>query len=343
MLASNIKPSQRPIMRVADFSKNHYPGIILSFLLGIAALTISQKYAVPVMLCAILIGLALHPSYESKKLQSGIDWCARPLLLTGVALLGFRVNVHDFSSLGMITPFIVLSGLALTIIIGTLFGRVIGMPTRLAILISGSVAICGVSAAVAISAALPKRESSERDLALTIAGVTVISTLAMISYPLISMWMNHSSLHAGVFIGASIHDVAQVVGAGYSISESAGNTATLVKLLRVSALLPVVLIISFLYRHKKQNEQQNYFSFLPTFLIVYLIIAGLNSSHFFPAMVQDIGIEASKYCLIISLVAIGLKTNLSNIKVVGKAPLILLICMSLFLAIISLIQAQSFL
>ncbi len=322
--------------------KLRYPGITLAVLLGIAAMTIAQKYAGPVMLFAILIGLALHPAYEYEKFQQGIDWCARPLLLTGVALLGFRVNFHDVAALGFVTPAIAISSLISTIVVGCMAAKLLKVPLKLAILISGSVAICGVSAAVALAAALPKSESRDRNLALTIAGITVMSTLAMIAYPVVSQWLGHSSLQAGVFIGSSIHDVAQVVGAGYSISDTVGNNATLVKLMRVSALLPVVLIIGFLFRDKSSVQSHKYFNVLPLFLVVYLIVAGLNSYQIFPAMVQMVGSEASHYCLIISLVAIGLKTNLNKIRTVGKEPFILLAGCTLFLAAFTLLLIHWF-
>ena len=319
------------------FLKLRFSGMVLVVLLGIAAITTSKMYAIPVMLIAIITGLILHPAYESKKLRPGIDWCARPLLLTGVALLGFRVNFQDIAALGLITPLIALSALAINILIGSLAARLIGIPTRLAIIICGAVSICGASAAVAIASALPKYKNQERDLALTIAGVTLLSTWAMITYPLISQVLSHSDIEAGIFIGASIHDVAQVVGAGYSISDSAGDTATLVKLVRVSALLPVVIIVSFLFRDKKQNESSQRLSLIPPFLIVYLIITGLNSVSFFPDVIQNFGIQASKYCLIISLVAIGLKTNLNNIASVGDSPLALLAGATLSIAVFSLL------
>jgi len=334
---------QRLGLNISDNIKAKYSGIALVVLLGIAAMAISQKYSGPVMLFAILIGLSLHPAYESVKLQSGIDWCARPLLLIGVALLGFRVDFHDFIALGFISPLITIACLLFTISFGIVLSKVIDVPNRLGILISGAVAICGVSAAVAISSALPKSESRERDLTLTVAGVTAISTLAMIIYPVLSEWLNHSDFQAGLFLGASIHDVAQVVGAGYSISNDAGNNATLVKLIRVSALLPVVLTISLIFRKQKsQVEGQQRVSLLPPFLIAYIIIAALNSYHIFSPYVQMLGTEASKYCLIISLVAIGLKTDLKGMSTVGKSPLILLITVTLMLALFSLMLIHFF-
>ena len=319
-------------MKVSNFFKANYPGVILVVLLGIAAIALSQKYAGPVMLFAILIGLALHPSYDSDSLKSGIDWCARPLLLTGVALLGFRVNFNDFIALGLVSPLITMVCIFTTITIGIIFSKIIGLPTRLGILMSGAIAICGASAAVAISTALPKSESRERDLALTVAGVTVMSTVAMITYPVISQWLTHTQVQAGIFLGASIHDVAQVVGAGYSISDDVGNNATLVKLMRVSALLPVVLTISILFRKQKTESDNQKPSLFPPFLIAHVTIAIMNSYGLFPDGVQAMGVMASKYCLIISIVAIGLKTDLKSIASVGRAPLIHLISVTLFLA-----------
>ena len=301
-------------MTKPNFFKANYAGVALVVLLGIAAMAISDKYTGPVMLFAILIGLALHPAYESKSLKPGIIWCARPLLLTGVTL----------------------ACITLTIGIGFLLARLMGLPRRLAILMSGAIAICGASAAVAISAALPLSKSRDRDLALTVAGVTTLSTMAMIVYPMVSQWLELSSLQAAIFLGASIHDVAQVVGAGYSISDEVGNKATLVKLIRVSALLPVVLLITLYFRNHKDHEKGQTPSLLPPFLIAHIVIAGINSYGLFPQSVQAMGIMASKYCLIISLVAIGLKTDLKSVATVGRAPLIHLITITLLLALMSL-------
>jgi len=159
---------------------------------------------------------------------------------------------------------------------------------------------------------LHKSPSRDRDLALTVAGVTVMSTVAMIVYPVLSQWLHHCEVQAGIFLGSSIHDVAQVVGAGYSISDEVGNNATLVKLMRVSALLPVVLTISLIFRKQNTEKDNQKPSLFPPFLIAH------------------------------ALVAIGLKTDLKSIASVGKMPLIHLISLTLFLALTSLILIQLF-
>lgn len=324
-------------MKARYWFKQNLSGITLVTVLSIAAIAISQRYDGPVMLFAILTGLALHPAYESDSLKSGIHWCARPVLLIGVALLGFRININSLIELGYIIPLIMVGSIVATLLFGTIFSRAIGLPNHLGILISGAVSICGVSAAVAISTVLPRSKSHERDLALTVAGITVLSTLTMILYPILSEWLNHTERQAGFFIGASIHDVAQVVGAGYSISEKAGNSATLVKLIRVSSLLPVVIAVGWFFRDKSTKEKRSGVNLLPPFLVAYMLIAVANSFQVFPPSALIYGIEISKYCLIASLVAIGLKTDLKSIVSVGRAPLISLATVTLFLALITLI------
>ena len=334
-----------------DWFITHYSGIFLTLLLGIAAMAISLRYSAPVMLFAVLIGLALRPLYDSEAIQSGVNWCARPLLLTGVALLGFRVDLGMILDIGWMVPAIVLSCLILTILAGSLLARWLGLSSQFGVLIGGSVAICGVSAAVAISSSLPKSKTTERELALTIAGVTAMSTLAMVLYPIISELLSHTDMQAGVFIGASIHDVAQVVGAGYSVSEDAGDTATFVKLIRVSGLLPVVLFIGLLYGVRTHNTQasesivtsnessttlRNVWGYFPPFLIAYMIIACVNSTGFLPNYVVEFGIDCSRFFLIVSLVAIGLKTNLKDVASVGREPLITLVLTTAFMAMIAL-------
>jgi len=334
-----------------DWLAQRYSGIFLSVLLGIAAMAIAHRYAAPVMLFAVLIGLALRPSYDSQAIQPGVDWCARPLLLAGVALLGFRVDFGMLSQGGWAVPALALMCLLLTILVGTLLAKLMGMTSQFGLLIAGSVAICGVSAAVAISSALPKRSTTDRELALTVAGVTAMSTVAMIAYPVISQLFGHTDAQAGIFIGASIHDVAQVVGAGYSISEYAGDTATFVKLVRVSGLLPVVVIIGFIYRLSKSDvgdlpnsrrSQTKFWDYVPPFLIAYIIIAAINSAHLLPQFITNSGVEASRYFLIIALVAIGLKTNLKDVALVGRTPLLVLIMTTLFMAAIALSAISAF-
>src|SRR5690554_282596 len=191
------------------------------------------------MLLALLLGLALNfLAEDGTRTEYGVGLTARTVLRFGVALLGARISVSMLADLGWPMILLVISGVIATILFALLATRAIKRSWRFALLTGGAVAICGASAAMAISAVLPKHENSERDLVFTVLAVTVLSTIAMVIYPLLTSLIGADQQTAGVFLGGTIHDVAQVVGAGFSVGEEAGETATLVKLIRVSMLAP---------------------------------------------------------------------------------------------------------
>src|SRR3954463_6663316 len=224
------------------------PGFLVSVVVAVAARFLSDHYGAPAMLMALLLGIAFHFLAEEGRCVPGIAVSAKGVLRFGVALLGIRVSVELMASLGFGVICLVAAGVVLTILFGMLGARLLRRGWRFALLTGGAVAICGASAAMAIAAVLPKNEHSERNLIFTVLGVTVLSTIAMIVYPVISSVAGLGPLATGVFLGGTIHDVAQVVGAGFSISDVTGETATLVKLFRVTLLAPVVLSFSLAIR-----------------------------------------------------------------------------------------------
>jgi uncharacterized integral membrane protein (TIGR00698 family) len=251
------------------------------------------------------------------------------VLRAGVALLGLRIAFSDVVSLGFAPIAIVLGAMVVTVVSGVAIAKALGLSREFGALSSGSVAVCGVSAAIAVSSVLPKRADSDRDLAVTIAGVTTLSTIAMILYPLGNLILHLTDREMGVVLGGSIHDVAQVVGAGYSISTEAGDTATFVKLMRVSALLPIVVGIYLWIGRQDKTTSVGKGQYLPSFLIAFFVLAAINSLHWAPRFVVDAGIAASQWMLLISIAAIGIKTNLRKIAEVGWRPVAALVAQTL--------------
>ena len=310
-----------------------YPGIAVCMIIAVAAMGIAGQYGAPVMLIALLVGLALHPLSQSEVLAPGIHISAKTILKIGVALLGLRIAYGDIASLGWMVPLCVIAIVALTILVGSVLGRWLGLSAPFAVLASGAVAICGVSAAVAISCVLPKREGEDRQLSLVIAGVMSLSTVAMILYPVIAARIGLSDPETGFFLGGSIHDVAQVVGAGYSVSPEAGDAATYVKLLRVSLLLPVVVLIGFFFRDGSDAKQTKWTSLVPLFLIGFILLAVVNSFHLIPPKLLEVGNSVSRFFIITSLVAVGMRTDLRDLARVGPRPLIALTLATAIMAI----------
>jgi uncharacterized integral membrane protein (TIGR00698 family) len=153
----------------------------------------------------------------------------------------------------------------------------------------------------------------------------------MIVYPLIGAAVELTEVQAGIFIGATIHDVAQVVGAGYSISEQAGDTATLFKLMRVAMLLPVVVLLSFLFRGDGDVGAERP-PLLPGFLTAFVVITLINSFIEIPGAVTETMNNVSRQCLITAIAAIGLKTDMKSFLEVGRMPVVMLVAESIWLA-----------
>jgi len=301
-------------------------GITVCGLIGGFAILGSELYQAPVMLAAIILGLVVHFLAGIEELKAGIDWCAKPLLYIGVALLGLRIDVGDLNSAGYAIPALVIFALIATIGIGFLTSRMLGQTKGFSFLIGSAVAICGVSAAAAICASMEDCETRDQELTITVAGITVLSTLVMLFYPVLAQAIGLSDIAAGVLMGGSIHNVSQAVGAGLAISDNAGDMAVLTKLLRVSMLLPIVFLIAIVVgRRSAANEAsfgQKFRAYFPPFLIVFFILAVLSCLHLIPAPVTSIGKELANVALVVSLVAIGIKTDLKQVVTVGGKPLL---------------------
>lgn len=183
---------------------------------------------------------------------------------------------------------------------------------------------------MAINAILPKTEESERNLSFTVISVTVLSTVAMIVYPLLARSLGLSEQATGVFFGGTIHDVAQVVGAGYSVSEPSGDVATVVKLFRVTLLAPVVFIGALVLR-RRSPQTEGRPPLLPLFVVGFLILAVLNSYHLVPALVVEGAGRVSRVALVIAVAAVGMKTSLEKLRFVGREAIFMLIAQTVFL------------
>jgi len=333
-MAPNSAPTAPAAPRLPEFLTTLAPGFLVSLVIAVAAQFLSDHYGAPAMLMALLLGIAFHFLAEEGRCVEGINVTARHVLRFGVALLGGRISVQLLIGLGPQLITLVIAGVILTILIGLLGARALGRGWRFALLTGGSVAICGASAAMAIAAILPRNEHSESNLIFTVLGVTVLSTVAMIVYPLITAMAGLDPLATGVFLGGTIHDVAQVVGAGFSISEQTGETATLVKLIRVTILAPVVLGFSLAIRAGGLAEDTGGKRppLVPGFVLAFLALAAVNSIGLVPAAISAFMGDLSRWALLIAISAVGMKTSLRTILDVGGQAITLIVAETVFLA-----------
>jgi uncharacterized integral membrane protein (TIGR00698 family) len=310
------------------------PGVVVAATVALAASWLAEHYRTPVMLFALLLGIAVNFLSENERCRPGLDFASRGVLRLGVALLGARITLGQVQSLGGAALALTAVAVALTILCGIFLARAARQSTTFGVLTGGSVGVCGASAALAIASVLPRHPQLERDTVMTVVAVTTLSTMAMVLYPLVAAGFGLDERLAGVFLGATIHDVAQVVGAGYSVSTSAGDTATVVKLFRVAMLLPVVLVVSFaLRRAGYEHGAEARPPLLPFFLVGFVLLVALNSAGGLPAGAAASLQDASRWCLVTAIAALGTRTSLGELARVGWRPVAIIVGETVFVAL----------
>jgi uncharacterized integral membrane protein (TIGR00698 family) len=311
----------------------YFPGVLAALIIAIAATFLSERYGGPVMLFALLLGMAFYFLSQEGRCVAGIELASKRILRVAVGLLGAQITIAQILSLGATPVVIVIGAVILTISFGVVLSRAMGLGRPFGVLTAGAVAICGASAALAISSVLPKGPTHERDTVFTVIGVTTLSTMAMIIYPIIIAFFHLDHAATGIFLGGTIHDVAQVVGAGYSVSDETGNVATFTKLLRVAMLLPVVVSLSFIFHSHNETAAGRR---LPGFLLVFAGLVLLNSTGVVPPAVLDVLKNVSRWCLVTAIAALGMKTSLKAMADVGGRAIALIVAETLFLAVLVL-------
>ncbi|SDY88100.1 YeiH family protein [Citreimonas salinaria] len=317
-----------------------FPGLLTAVTVALAARFLSEHYGAPVMLMALLLGMAFSfLSEDDSVCLPGIEFASKTLLRFGVALLGLGITVQQIAATGPAVLLVTVSGVAFTIGSGLAIAWLLGRRAAFGMLAGGAVAICGASAALAIASVLPRDSTLERDTVFTVIAVTAMSTLAMILYPIIAAALELSDLATGVFLGATIHDVAQVVGAGYSVSDDVGDTATFVKLLRVALLVPLVVILSMVFARQTETPGGRRLPF-PFFVIGFSALVVVGSYGVVPEATKAWLLSFSKWCLTAAIVALGMKTSLKRLGDVGGGAIVMIVALTAGLAALALLLVK---
>lgn len=311
--------------------RSAYPGVALCVVVALAASFLAQHYGAPALVLALLLGFGFASQASDERLRPGINVCARPVLRLSVALLGARIGAEQLVAVGTLPLLVVVTTVPITIASALVLGHWLKLP-RLQSLVAGvAVAICGVSAAVAVAAVIPQGRLEERRLLGVVVGVTGLGTLSMLVLPPLFISLGFSELHAGLLLGATIHDVAQAAAAGYLVSEQAGDIATLTKLLRVALLAPLILLLGALLNDRKSEPGDH-----PWFLLGFVTLFAINSFGGLPEALRLALINTSGACLLVVMAALGMRTSLSAILAQGWRPMVLLVVVSSLLVAVAM-------
>lgn len=325
-LSKQISPFFKQIQR-------SFLGIIICSIITCLALGINHYMAAPVMFIALFLGICLQKLYQHESVQAGILFCSGTVLKLGVALLGFRISFLDINTLNGVILVGILSIMLLTMLSTIYIAKKLNFPQHFGVIAGAAVSICGASAALAATASLPKHPRKEQDSLLIILCVTTLSTISMLTYPVIADMLNLSDQQAGLFLGGAIHDVAQVVGASYSINEATGIQATLVKMIRVAMLFPIMLMIAAHFKTQASEETPK----MPIFLIAFCVFITLNNVIYLPEELRHALEAVSSFCLITALAALGMKSNVELLNRLDIKTFILILSSTLIIASLMLL------
>lgn len=316
---------------------NTFNGILFVALFALSSLYLAEqpwmaKTGISALVIAIVLGIIYSNTLHHRMPQQwapGIQFAAKRLLRLAIILYGFRVSFQQIISIGpqgiLIDAIVVIS----TLIFGAWIGiKIFKLDRHLAILISIGAAICGAAAVLAAEDVL---KSEPYKTAVAIGTVVLFGTIAMLLYP----FLQHLGIFGldesqyGVYVGASVHEVAQALVAGSSISLEAGNTAVIVKMTRVLMLVPMLFCLAiyetrFASKNAKDKSVQKKNALnIPWFAVAFVAVIGFNSLDLLPTVLVNAINQFDIFLLTMAMAAIGIETNINKIKHVGMKPLYL--------------------
>lgn len=316
-------------MKLSEKQGNILHGILLITLFSCAAFyladtDIARRLSFSPLIIGILLGMLYANSLRNRLPETwvpGILFCSKQILRAGIVLYGFRLTFQSVAAIG--TPAIGIDAIVVvgTILLGILLGRLLKMDSDLALLTSTGSAICG---AAAVLGAEPVVKAEPHKTAVAVSTVVIFGTISMFLYP--ALWragmLDLSPEQMGLYTGATLHEVAHVVGAGNAMGETIADSAVIVKMIRVMMLAPVLLVMGLLLSRKRGSPKGTKIT-IPWFAFGFLAIIGFNSLNLLPATVVN-GINSfDTFLLTMAMTALGTETSIEKFKRAGAKPFLL--------------------
>lgn len=331
-----MKASKRKKLNIMNFLKTNWKGLLLCLAIAIPAFFLGKLLPVvggPVF--AILIGMVLALVIKNRdSLNAGVNFTSKKILQWAVVLLGFGMNLTEILRVGAQSLPIIISTIATSLILSYILYRAMKMPSRISTLIGVGSSICGGSA---IAATAPVIGANDEEIAQSISVIFLFNVVAALIFPTLGGALGLSNEGFGLFAGTAINDTSSVTAAATAWDGiHASNTldsATIVKLTRTLAIIPITLVLAFVRtRKEKKLDRQTgaTFSFkkiFPWFVLFFVLASVITTVFNLPAFVTGPLKELSKFFIIMAMAAIGLNTNIVKLVRTGGKPIFMgLVC-----------------
>lgn len=314
------------------------PGLALTAGIALLAMGVQRLTglaALSPLVVAMVLGMALRNTLGPIPAAApGITLSLKKILRAGIVLLGLQLTLAQLAQLGGRGLLVVVVTLAATFVFTRAVGRLLGVERRLAELIAAGTSVCGASAVLATNTVT---RGSDEDVAYAIACVTVFGSLSMLLFPVLAPVLGLAGETYGLWAGAAIHEVAQVVGAAFQGGEAAGQAGTVAKLARVILLAPLVLTLGVLAARGRGGEEgAGARAPVPWFVLGFVAMVGLNSTIALPEPLHEALVWLTAFMLTMALAAMGLETDIRRLRAKGVRPLALGAIAWLFISVTGL-------
>ena len=329
------------------------PGLLLAGAIAAAAtwgarqplLAGSGLSALTLAICiGLVIGNTVYPRL-APGCHAGVGLAKQRLLRAGIVLYGLRLTFQDIGHVGMAGVVVDALVLGSTFLLAQWLGRrVFGLDARTTVLIGAGSSICGAAAVLATE---PVIKGRAEDVAVAVATVVVFGTVGTFLYPALFHWnaahgwLDMSPAQYGLYVGSTVHEVAQVVAAGEAIAPEAADVAVISKMVRVMMLAPFLLLLSMAVARGNRSSQVSYGQprriTIPWFALGFVAMAGVNSLGVLPAAVVQVGVQLDNALLAVAMAALGLTTHVRAVRAAGTKPLLLAALLFAWLLVVGLL------
>ncbi len=329
----------------------YIPGVIVTVIIAIISTFLASLQIVKEtvnfspLIIAILLGVIIGNTVKfPESFKPGLTFSLKKILRIAIVFLGFRLTFQNVAEVGLEGLILDTVMLISTFLLGVWVSRrFFGLDPQISYLVASGSSICGASAVLATA---PVVKAEMHHAAMAVATVTIFGTTAMFIYPIIykaGLTLGFNDLTYGLWTGATVHEVAQVVAAGFAISEDAGNTATIAKLTRVMMLAPLLIALSF-YLAKKHATHGAGVTLrdipIPYFVFGFIAMVGVNSLNIIPSSLVHYINVIDGFLLTVAMAAMGIETNINKIKGVGMKPIYAAFIIFVYLFFIGMVATK---
>jgi len=320
------------------------PGLFLTFAIATAAFELRNLTgiaAVSPLIIAIILGMALHNTVGTPAVfKPGVVFCMRRVLRVAIILLGLQLSLSQLTVVGGVGLAIIVVTLATTFLFTVWLGCLLNVDCKLAELIGAGTSICGASAVIATNTVT---RAPDEDVAYAVACVTVFGSVSMLLYPVLAGLLQLTPHAFGLWAGASIHEIAQVVAAAFQNGPDPGNFGTIAKLSRVMLLAPMILALGYFSAKGRQTLNSDHVERptpqaipKPWFVAGFIAMVLVNSLDLIPNTGKAYLVQATTFLLSVALAAMGLETDFRKLWAKGWKPLLVAAGSWLFISAFSL-------